>query len=60
MKLKILKGREIDDKYEIKEGQIHEVQEIVEDTYRIHIPMKRKGMFVNALVEDKEAELLDD
>lgn len=62
MKLKILIGRRllpIAPYMELKEGETYEVDSIVQDCYRIRVPMKQRGKFRYALVEDGEGELVD-
>jgi hypothetical protein len=43
----------------IEKGKTYEVLEIVQDTYKIAVPMKRKGKFTQVLVNEDEGELVD-
>ena len=39
-------------------NSLYEVEEIVQDTYKIKIPMKQKGKFKYALIKDDEGVLV--
>lgn len=43
----------------IEKDKTYEVLEIIQDTYKIAVPMKRKGKFKHILVNDGEGELVD-
>lgn len=60
MKLKItqLTPRLIE--LEIEKDTTYEVEDIIQDTYKIKVPMKRQGKFKYALVGEDEGELLDE
>ncbi len=59
MKLKMLKSREIWGKPFLEKDAVYEVVDIVQDTYKVKVPMKQKGKFRYALVKDDEGELID-
>jgi hypothetical protein len=42
----------------IEKGKEYEVLEIVQDTYMIAVPMKRKAKFKQVLVNEDEGELV--
>lgn len=44
----------------IEKDKTYEVEDIVQDTYKILVPMKRKGFFKPVLVGEDEGELLDE
>jgi hypothetical protein len=60
MKLKMLKDRFVDKGINLEKDKTYEVDSVVVDSYRIAVPMKRKGKFKYALVGDDEAQLLDE
>lgn len=56
MKLKALINKP---EINLKKGQLYEIDEIIQDCYRIKVPMKQKGKFKYALVKDDEGVLVD-
>lgn len=59
MKLKITQQTPRLTELGIEKDKTYEVLEIVQDTYKIAVPMKRKGRFKHVLVNDGEGELVD-
>lgn len=60
MKLKITKQTPRLLELGIEKDKTYEVLEIVQDTYKIAVPMKRKGKFKHVLVNEDEGELIED
>ncbi len=42
----------------LEKDKTYEVEDIIQDTYKIKIPKKQKGKFLYALVKDSEGVLL--
>ena len=60
MKLQMLTDKEVlPNRLTLEKGSLYEVVEIVQDTYKIKVPMKQKDKFWNVLVKDDEGELID-
>jgi hypothetical protein len=59
MKLKITKQTPRLTELGIEKGKTYKVLEIVQDTYKIAVSMKRKGKFKQVLVNEDEGELVD-
>lgn len=58
MKLKILTNITRGD-LTLEKDKTYEVEEIVQDTYKIKVSMKQKGKFKYVLINDDEGELID-
>jgi hypothetical protein len=43
----------------LEKDKLYEVVDIVCDAYKIKIPKKRKGIFVYALINESEGELIE-
>lgn len=59
MKLKMLKDRQIYNGLNLEKDKTYEVLDIIQDTYKIAVPMKRQGKFKHVLVNEDEGELVD-
>jgi len=59
IKIKIAQDRQILPDLFIRKDMDYEVLDIVGDTFKIAIPMKRKGKYKYALVSENEGELVD-
>lgn len=59
MNLKILTDKKFLETCVVKKGEFYEVLDIVQNTYKIAVPMKRKGKFKHVLINEDEGELVD-
>lgn len=59
MKLKMLMDKYITSDVYLERGKSYEIEDIIQDTYKIKIPMKQKGKFRYALVKDEEGVLVE-
>lgn len=59
MNLKMLTDKQIVPTVILQKGGIYQVLDIVVDSYKIAVPMKRKGKFKHVLVNEDEGELVD-
>jgi hypothetical protein len=59
MKLKMIINKQMG-VVTLEKDKEYKVTEIVQDCYKVKVPMKRKGRFWNVLVQDDEGELLDE
>ncbi|HEX9504110.1 MAG TPA: hypothetical protein VF974_07415 [Patescibacteria group bacterium] len=55
----MLKDRFIDKGITLEKDKTYEVEDIIQDTYKIKVPMKRQGKFKYVLVGESEGELVD-
>lgn len=58
MKLKILKETPRLIELGIEKDKIYELDDVIIDSYKIAVPMKRKGKFKYVLVNEDEGELV--
>ena len=58
-KIKILKDRQILKNLKIEKDKLYEILDVVQNTYKIKVPMKRNGFFKQALVTEDEGILVD-
>lgn len=58
--IKMLQNREVLKDLTLQKDKIYEVLDIVQDSYKIAVPMKRKGKFKYVLIGEDEGELLDE
>lgn len=59
MNLKMNITRQILPDITLEKGNLYEVLDIIEDSYVVAFPMKRKGKFKRVLVNEGEGELVD-
>lgn len=59
MMVKILSDRQIFTNLSLHKGELYEVEDIVQDCYKIKIPMVQRGVFKYALVNESEGDLVD-
>lgn len=60
MKLRITKQTSRLTELGIEKDEEYEVLDIIQDTYKIAVPMKRKEKFKHVLVNEDEGELVDE
>lgn len=59
MQIRALTDRQIWKNLKLEKDKIYEVLDIVQDCYKIAIPMKHKGKFQQVLIAENEGELID-
>ena len=57
-RLKMLINKQMGPAFLIKDKE-YEVADIIQDCYKVRVPMKRKGKFKQVLVNEDEGELID-
>ena len=59
MKVKVLIDKSIVKDVKLEMGKTYEVVDVVQDAYKVKLPMKQKGKFRYALIKDDEGVLVD-
>lgn len=57
--LRMLQDRQILTNLTLQKDTLYEVLDIVQNSYKIAVPMRRKGKFKHVLVNEDEGELVD-